>query len=198
MLTAFKTCNPCELIQKGGYQAMLVGTGSEEPLLLAMLDGSNEVLMDVLLNALMDLKAEGKTVADIRYKGKSVRRWFQTVYPDALSPCFLGIFTPEYVMVGYLVAFQSPLSATRKLIGIALIQAARRNHVGSRVIKHVQEHLASIFLSPVMELNFETSKTNAAMMRIAERLGFVEYRIPDDPSWKETGIDRIRFIWRKS
>ncbi len=198
MLIVFKTSKASEYIQKGGYQATLLGTGSEELLSLATLDGSNEELMDVLLNAIMDLKAEGKTVTDIRYKGKSVQRWFRIVYPDALSPYFLGIFTSAGVMVGYLVVFQSPLSVTRKLIGIALIQGARGKHVASRVIKHIQEHLASIFQSPVTELNFETSRTNVAMMRVASQLGFVEYRIPGDKSWKDTGIDRIRFIWRKS
>ncbi len=197
MLISFTSSNPSEFILENGYRAMLVGNIGEEKLSLSMLDGSNEKLMDVLLKAIMDLQAEGKVVSDIRYKGKATKRWFQMIYPSALAPIFLGIFASEGTMIGYLVAFQSTLSPTRKVIGLALVQAARGKRFGSRVIKHVQEHLAAIFQTPVTELNFETSRTNTPMMQIASRLGFVEFQIPRGDYWKDSGYDRVRFIWCK-
>jgi RimJ/RimL family protein N-acetyltransferase len=197
MLVTVKADDPRTFIMHGGYQATIPGAGCVEPEFLVAMDGSNEGFMAMLLAAIMDLRAEGKTTADIRYTGKSTRRWFQAVYPDALAPCFLAILSGDGRMIGYVVAFQSPIVPTRKLIGIALIQSARGKHVGTRVIKHVQDHLASIFPTPVTELNFETSRSNTAMMRIAEQLDFVEYRVPDDGTWKGTGLDRVRFTWRK-
>jgi GNAT superfamily N-acetyltransferase len=197
VLISFKSSNPSEFIQKNGYRAILVGDAGEEKLSLAMLDGSNEKLMDVLLNAIMDLQAEGKVVSDIRYKGKGVRRWFQMVYPAVLQPTFFGVFTTGGAMVGYLVAFQSSLSPSRKVIGIALLESARGRGIGSRVFKHVQENLETMFRPGVTELNFETSVDNAPMIQIARKLGFVEFFLPDEEQWKDSRQGRIRFSWCK-
>jgi hypothetical protein len=125
MLISFKACNPIEFIQDNGYKANILIKERAEALSFVMLDGSSETFMDVMRTAVMDLVAEGKTIADIRYKGKGVRRWFQMVFPPVLSPIFFGIVDQHKTLIGYLVANQSVISDTRKGLGIALVKSFR-------------------------------------------------------------------------
>jgi hypothetical protein len=165
---------------------------------LARLDVSNEIFMDVMLTAIMDLAAEGKTMADIKYKGKNSERWFRMVFPPILSPVFLGVLTRGDVLAGYLVVTQSLTCNVRKGLGIALVQGYRGKGIVYHVFKHVQDNIDTLFGSEIHELMFETSKTNMAMIRIAHRLGFLEDNVPQGNKWGELAEDRIRFLWIQS
>ena len=195
MLISFKTCNPTEFIQDNGYKANISIKERAEALSFLMLDGSSETFMDVMLTALIDLVAEGKTITDVRYKGKGARRWFRMVFPPILSPIFFGILDPHNTLIGYLVAIQSVISTTRKALGIALVKSYRGQGIGYQVFKHVQNNLDKIFQPEINELVVETSRTNLPMMAIAEKLGFVEFHLPQDSTWGDPPSDWIRFLW---
>ncbi len=181
-----------------GYRATLVSNRREENLLFAQLDGSSEIFMDVILTAIMDLEAEGKTIADIKYKGKGTRRWFQMIYPTILSPIFFGIIGEKNIMIGYLVAFRSVISQTRKGIGIALAESYRGYGIGSHAIKHVQENLDKIFQPTITELIFETTRNNVPMMAIGHKLGFKEDVLPDKKAWGDSASNWVHYLWTKT
>ncbi|MEX2717903.1 MAG: GNAT family N-acetyltransferase [Candidatus Sigynarchaeota archaeon] len=197
MLLSFKQCNPLDFVQKGGYETHLDIGGSVGTVMLVMLDGSNEIFRDVILAAIVDLAAEGKTITDIRYKGKNTRRWFQMVFPAALSPVFFGILDRHNSLMGYLVVNQSSLSAARKVLGIALVKSCRGLGIGYRVFKHVQENLDKMFQPRITELVFDTTRDNMPMMAIARKLGFKEEALPKNNAWGDLPSDRVRFLWTK-
>ncbi len=197
MLISFKTCNPIEFVQRDGYKANLLITGRAEALSFVMLDGSSETFMDVMLTAVMDLVAEGKTIADIRYKGKGVRRWFHMVFPPMSLPIFFGILDQHDILIGYLVVNQSIISAARKGLGIALVKSCRGQGIGYQVFKHVQTNLDRMFQPEINELTFETSRKNLPMMAIAKKLGFFEFQLPQNSTWGDPPSDWIRFHWIK-
>ncbi|MEX2680363.1 MAG: GNAT family N-acetyltransferase [Candidatus Sigynarchaeota archaeon] len=198
MLISFKACNPREFIQPDGYTATLIRSGTEGNLILATLDGSNEILMEVILLALIDLMAEGKTITEVKYKGKGARRWFQMVYPPVLVPVFFGILNHDESLIGYVVASKSALSPTRIVIGIALAKSWRGQGIGFLVLKHLQANLEKAFPFVVNEIAFETSKNNFAMIEIGKKLGFKEISPLEPNAWAESPPDRIRFLWIKS
>ncbi len=60
VLLSFKTCNPLDFLQDAGYNAHLDIGGSVGTILLVALDGSNEIFMDMMRTAIIDLAAEGE------------------------------------------------------------------------------------------------------------------------------------------
>jgi RimJ/RimL family protein N-acetyltransferase len=197
VLLTFKDCNPLDFIREMGYKADLLVDGGAGRFSLVLLDGSSESFMDVILTAIMDLAAERKTIADIKYTGKGARRWFSIIFPPVLAPIFFGILDRGTRMVGYLVATQSISSPARKGLGIALVKPCRGYGIGFHVFKHVQENLEKLFQPGINELVFETSRNNTPMMNIAHRLGFIEVPLPQDETWGMPPKDRARFLWVK-
>ncbi|MEX2680366.1 MAG: hypothetical protein Q6373_002105 [Candidatus Sigynarchaeota archaeon] len=197
MLLSFKTCNPLDFVQHGGYKVYLDVGGSVGTIMLAALDGSNEIFMDVMLAAIIDLAAEGKTIADIRYKGKNPRRWFQIMFPPMHSPTFFGILDRTSSLKGYLVVIQSRLSPARKGLGIALVKSCRGLGIGYQVFKHVQDNLDKMFQPTITELGFDTTRNNVPMIAIARKLGFKEVDVPKSDAWGTLPPDLVRFLWTK-
>lgn len=118
-LISFKMSNALAFIEKDGYAARLDNMVCSDPIMLVKLDGTNEIFMDVMLHAVMDLADEGKTIADIKYKGKGTMRWFQVVFPPIVRPLFYGILGHDRAFLGYLVASQSSIALEKKALGIA-------------------------------------------------------------------------------
>jgi RimJ/RimL family protein N-acetyltransferase len=195
VLLSFKTNNPLEFVHESSYSAR-IDTGRNMGIIsLVSLDGSSERFMDMMLVAMMDLAAEGKTISEIRYKGKGTRRWFQSVFPSAFVPAFFGILDRDNAMLGYLILNKSVLSHTRKGLGIALVSAARGQGIGYHVIKHVQDNLDKMFKPTMTELIFETMSTNLPMVAIARKLGFKEEPFPTGGAWGEPPPGWMRFLW---
>ncbi|MEX2681605.1 MAG: GNAT family N-acetyltransferase [Candidatus Sigynarchaeota archaeon] len=195
---SFKACNPHEFIKKDGYRARLDIPDRSGSFMLSQLDGSSEIFMDIILHAIMDLAAEGKTIANVRYQGRRTRHWFQMVFPSIMEPLFYGISNHEFLLVGYLLMTKSVISSTRKVMGIALVKSCRGQGIGYHVVKHVQDNLDKMFQPTITELFFETTRDNLPMLAIGRKLGFKEDFLPDSREWGDVPANRVRLLWKKN
>ncbi len=195
---SFKTCNPLDFVEKAGYNARLDIKDDSGPIMLTQLDGSNEIFMDMMLYAIMDLAAEGKTIAIVRYKGKGTKRWFQMVFSPIISPSFYGIFDQNCMLIGYLVANKSMISTRRVVIGIALVKSCRGRGIGYQVFKHVQDNLDKMFQPTITEILFETTRDNSTILAIGRKLGFKEDILSSSSEWGDAPANRARLLWKKA
>jgi len=123
---------------------------------------AHEILTDIM--AARDAN-EIETIA--RYKGKNPLRWLAMVYPEAATPCFLGLFDDAGTLLGWASLSTSPSYPGCAILGAIVRPQYRDRGLGTAIVEHCRRHAREVLGDPTLvDLFFDTKENNNRVRRI--------------------------------